>query len=214
MSKKVKAFYFANKDRKLRYNDNRCIRIGRTHKVSGEIELCKNGLHASARLIDALSHAPDSVLYLVEMGGDIIHSGDKLVASERTYLSSFNADKILREFARKQALINISKIEEYCTPKSYKLFLEWLRTGDATLQSAARSAARSAASLAARSSTWSEERIEARAAARAAEWSASESAVKASARSAEWSASGCAAARSAADKMLTRMIKGATGWDI
>jgi len=197
MSEKIKAFYFANKGRKLRYNDDRRIRIGRTHKVAGRIVLCKNGLHASIRLIDALGYAPDSVLYMVEMGGDIIHSYDKLAASERTYLASFNADKILREFARKQALINIIKIKKYCCAEDYAIIIKWLTTGDSELQSAARLAAWSAAWSAAGSAA----RLAARLAAESAAWSAAESA----AGSAAWLA---------ADKMLTRMVKDTTGWNI
>jgi len=52
------AWYFASEDRKLRYGDNRAIVIGEAHRVRGALALCKHGLHASVRAIDALSYAP------------------------------------------------------------------------------------------------------------------------------------------------------------
>jgi ribosomal protein L18E len=97
----------------------------------------------------------------------------------------------LRESARKQALINIEKIEPYCKEGDYQLITSYLITGDESIRSAARSAAwsaaRSAAWSAARSAAWSVAES-----ARSAAWSAAESA-----RSAAWSAAG-SAARSAA----------------
>jgi len=108
----------------------------------------------------------------------------------------------LRESARKQALINIEKIEPYCKEGDYQLITSYLITGDESIRSAARSAAwsaaRSAAWSAARSAAWSVAES-----ARSAAWSAAESARSAawsaaeSARSAAWSAAG-SAARSAA----------------
>ena len=103
--------YFARKERKLRYGDNRTIRIGRTHKVKPPIKLCERGLHASKRPMDALEYAPGPILYLVELSGEIIHGDDKSVATERTYLSGFDATELLREFARKQALIMLAKLQ-------------------------------------------------------------------------------------------------------
>ncbi len=147
----MKAFYFSKDDKKLRYNDNRICRTGRTHKFKGEPILCEQGLHASRRLIDALSYAPGSYLWLVELGGEIKEGDNKVVATERKYLGGFNAESLLREFARKQALINIKKIHKYCTKKDYDLIVEYLETGNEDIRSAAGSAAWSAARSAARS---------------------------------------------------------------
>ena len=117
----MRAYYFSSKDKKLGYGDNRQIRKGRTHKVKGEIKLCENGLHASVKAIDALSYAPDCYLWIVELGGTIVESDDKVAASERTYIAGFNADKLLRDFARKQALINIEKIKDYTGYSDYAI---------------------------------------------------------------------------------------------
>ena len=143
------AFYFSATNKRLRYSDNRKIKTGKTHKVSGKIEPCFNGLHASTRLMDALNYAPGGYLWIVKLGGDIVENHNKCTASERTYLAGFNAEKMLREFARRQALINIEKIKPYCTKPEYKLILEWIETGKEDLRSAADSAAYFAACSAA-----------------------------------------------------------------
>jgi hypothetical protein len=227
------AWYFSGPDRTLRYKDKRKIRIGDTHKVKPPIEMCRNGLHASERIIDALSYAlniRDLVLYRVKLSGEIIKGEDKAVGSERTYLASASVDKILREFARRQALINIEKIRPHCSQENYEVILKWLTTGDKKYRFAAWSAARSAA----RSAAWSTARSAAESAAQSAARSAAESAARSAAaesaaRSAAWSAAWSAswstawstarsaawptarsaarsAAWSAANDMLTEMI--------
>jgi len=89
---KVKGFYFSPNNRRLAHGDNRVIRGGRTHKVSGRIIPCTNGLHASVSLIDALGYAAGSILYRVELSGDVVAHGspvDKHAASMRRYIASF-----------------------------------------------------------------------------------------------------------------------------
>ena len=167
-------YYFSNKDKRLRYNDNRVIRKGITHKVKGDIKLCSSGLHASRKILDALQYAPDNYLWLVNLSGTIIHGEDKSVASEREYLYGLNIEKILWEFSRKQALINIEKIKPYTN--KYETVIKYLNTGDKNLRYAAWSAARHAARYAARS------------AAESAAWSAAGYAVEYAAESARYAA--------------------------
>ena len=207
----MRAYYFSNKDKKLRYGDGRQIRKGRTHKVKGKPVLCGHGLHASKRAIDALDYAPDCYLWVVELGGDIIEGDDKVVATERTYVDGFDAEDLLREFARKQALINIEKIYEYCSKEDYDLIVEYLETGSEDIRSAAESAAwsaRSAAMSAAESAASSAARAAARAAAMSAAESAASSAARSAARAAARAARSAAmsAAESAANDMLEGMI--------
>jgi hypothetical protein len=143
--KTIQALYFASDDNKLRYGDGRAIEVGKTHTVEGDIELCSNGLHASKRPIDALKYAPGSKLYLVELSGTIVEGKDKLAASSRKYLASYDAEELLRAFARKAALINIELIKPYCeTTEDYDLIVKYLTTGKESLRDAARSAAESA----------------------------------------------------------------------
>jgi hypothetical protein len=153
----------------LGHRDGRVVRIGGTHKVTGQIELCKHGLHASVSPLDAVRYG-NGHFYRVECGGTIIHSDDKLVASERTYLWRVkDTAAVLRHFARLCAL-DVTHLWD--VPD---VVMRYLRTGDAALQEAraatwavraARAAAAGDAALAARAAraaTWA-----ARAAAEAA----------------------------------------------
>ena len=101
------------------------------------------------------------------------------------YLSRTNKDysqldDVLRLFARKQAMLNISLIKPHCSASDYEFIVQWLSTGDVSLKSAVWSAAESAARSAAESAAWD--------AAWDAAWSAAESAAWSEAASAVWSA--------------------------
>lgn len=209
----MKAFYFSRQDKRLNYGDNRKIRTGVTHKVEGEPVLCENGLHASVNLLDALQYAPDSYLWLVELSGEIVQGDDKCCATERTYLDGFNAEELLREFAKKCPLINIEKIEPYCSKEDYQLVLKWLKTGDETLKeyvrSIAYSVAYSAVCFAARSAAYSA----ASSAGDSAEYAASlaaayaaRSAAYSAVRAADYETADSAAASNDLNQMLLEMI--------
>ena len=187
---KVRCFYFAKEDRRLAYGDSRLVRRGITHSVDCVPRVCVAGLHGSRNVYDALQYASSSKLYLVDIWGDVDEGEDKLCGTHREYLEYFNAEKVLFEFARKQASINLHKIKPYCSEDDYELVGRWLRTGDLRIRSAARSAAWSAA----------------RSAARSAVRSVAESAGSA-VRSAAWSA-----ARSVASQDLQETILEATRW--
>ena len=152
-----------------------------------QLDACEEGLNTfveangdSATLTEALeSNGIDDIFWYLE------HT-DRLTDQH---------GEDLRGFARKQALVNIDKIVDYCTKEEYDTILDWLHNGEgrSAAESAAESAAwsaRSAAWSAAESAAWS-----ARSAAESAAWSAAWSA-----RSAAWSAAESAAwsARSAA----------------
>ncbi len=144
----MKAYYFSTQERKLQYGDNRPIKVGATHTVEGNLELCKFGLHASKHPFDALQYAPGPILWQVELGGEIIEGDDKCVASSRTYLKEIDTTEPLREFARWCALQVIHLWE---CPDVVKQYLE---TGDESLRDAAWDAARGAARDAARDAAW------------------------------------------------------------
>lgn len=215
----IKAFYFATEDRKLRYGDEREIVVGETHSVDGEIKVCRNGLHASEKLLDALMHAPGCILYLVELSGHTDSSShDKLAARNRKYLAEFNVTEVLKEFARKQALINIEKIKPYCSEEKYNLIVKFLETSydDAHARARARSAAAAVA--------YAVVCVASRAAADAAYYATAARATASRARAASRAA---ARARHSSrslktleqvedeqNEMLTEMIRDATGWDI
>ena len=179
----MKAWYFSNTDKKLRYGDDRIIQAGKMHTVKGTPELCNHGLHASVRAIDALEYAPGSYVWFVDVTRSLDVGEDKICGQRREYLWGFDADEVLREFARNQALINIEKIKHYTD--QYDLIVGYLTTGDEGLRSAAELAAELAARSAAEAAAWS------------AAWSAAELAVESAARS---------GARSAANEMLEEML--------
>lgn len=93
------AWHFLPSHGGLRHDDHGIVEPGSTLCVdSGLLLLCKNGLHACKKVVDALYYAPFDViptrssvkLCRVEMGGRIIEDTDKLVASERTVLWMIN----------------------------------------------------------------------------------------------------------------------------
>ena len=141
-------------------------------KHTGEVIPCQSGLHASIHPFDALQYAPGKYLHLVEVGGKIQHhSNDKIVGSKRRILKTIDAEKLMRDFARWNAMQVIHLWKD--VPK---VVLDFLKTGDESLMDAAWSAAWSAT----RTTAWDA----ARSAAADAAWSASTR--SASTRSAAW----------------------------
>ena len=145
MSATVKAWYFVGNT----------LRDGRPIPADGEklvhgggLYLCNEGLHASKRIIDATQYAPGHTICRVEVGGDVIHGGDKMVASERTILWRINGEEVLRDFARRCAL---DVVHLWDAPD---VVVRYLKTGDDSLRDAARDAARAAAWAAARDAAW------------------------------------------------------------
>ena len=125
---------------RLGYGDNREIRVGETLRVEIEPILCEQGLHASARLWDALSYARGErlSLCLVTLGGTVLHDANKSVANERTVVAMLDAgttDKLLRDYARWCAL---QVIHLWDAPDVVRQYLE---TGDDSLRSWAWAAA-------------------------------------------------------------------------
>ncbi len=105
----------------------------------GELVMCESGLHASERIIDALQYAPGSTICRVEVGGEILKSDDKLVATERTILWRVDGENLLRKFAR---LCALDVVHLWDAPD---VVLEYLNTGNEKLRDAARAAAWAAA---------------------------------------------------------------------
>ena len=199
----MKAWYFAPPKRRLRFNDKRLIRAGVTHTVEGSPRTCSHGLHGSLQVMDALQYAETSILYRVELSGEMDKGSDKIAAQSRKYIKRYNIESILFKFARKQALINIKKIRPYTSKEEYSVIIKWLNTGDKKLRSAAESAALSVVESAVESVAWSAAGSVVGSAAESAAWSAAWSAksawsvVESAAESAAWSAQ---------EKMLLKMI--------
>lgn len=138
----MKGWYFSTTDKRLRYDDGRLIEAGITHSVECKPILCKQGLHASARIIDALIYAQGPWVWQVELTGEVVGGDDKSVATHRKYIRGVDATEVLREFSRWCAL---EVIHLWDAPEVVK---KYLATGDKSIQGAARDAAASAASAA------------------------------------------------------------------
>lgn len=166
----MKAWHFLQDDGRLQWPCGRYRKpkVGQTLKVDPDhIELCRFGLHASKRIIDALEYAPGSLICRVEVGGKIIHGSDKLVSSERTIIAMADASETLHLMACWAAKRALKRIK-HPDPRSVAAIQakeKWLR-GEIT--DAELAAARDAAWDAARAAAWDA----AWAAARAAAWDA------------------------------------------
>ncbi len=168
---------------RLGYGDNREVKVGETLAVHAKPVLCKQGLHASAKLWDALDYASGDKLILcrVTLGGTVLHDDTKSVANERTVVAMLDSDateKLLRDWGRWCAL---QVIHLWDAPDVVRQYLE---TGDESLRDAAWAAAWDAAWAAARDAAWAAARAAAWAAARDAAWDAA----WAAARAAAWDA--------------------------
>ena len=130
----MKAWHFLRNDGKLR-DGTTPPKIGKTLVYDGPIKMCTSGLHASVTPLDALKYAPGNIICRVKLGGVIIKSDDKLVASERTILWQYNAESVLRHFARQCAL---DVIQLWDAPN---VVIQYLKTGDESMRAAARDAA-------------------------------------------------------------------------
>ena len=169
----------------------------------GKCVMCHSGLHASRRLIDALEYTPENTICRVACSGIAEEHSDKLVSTHRFILWRLDGEKVLREFARQQAL---SVIHLWNAPQVVK---DYLTIGDESLRSASRSAAESAAWSAA----WSVAESAARSAAGGAAWNVAGRAAGSASGSASRTAVGAArsAAWSVADTTLTQMVLEARG---
>jgi len=125
---------------------------------------------------DALLYAPGQFLHKVEMGGNILHQNDKLVASERTILQSIDATELLCKASRLYAL---DVIHLWNAPKVVQ---DFLKTGDEKLRDAALAATLAATSAATRAAA----RDASLAATRAAARDASLAATLAATSAASW----------------------------
>ena len=177
MSEIVLAWHFLPADLRLGNGDGREVRVGETLRHEGPLVLCKSGMHASERIIDALVYASGPVICRVRCGGEILRDSDKLVCRERTVEWMLtDTDDLLCGFARWCAR---SVLHMWKAPEIVRRYLE---AGDESLRDAAGAAAEDAA--------W---------AARDAAGAAAEDAAGAAAEAAAWAAAGAAAWAAAKD---------------
>ena len=193
---KIEAYHFI--DGHTLRDGTKAPRNGKWLRHPGAVVMCESGLHASRHPFDALTYAPGATLCKVLVCRDVQEDKDKLVARERVIVARIDATALLRRFARRCALDVLGSI-----PDAPEILVQYLKTGDESIRSAARnaawSAAENAAESAARSAAERAARSAAESAAESAAWSAARNAAWSAAESAAWSAAR-SAARSAAER--------------
>jgi hypothetical protein len=192
MANTTKAWHFVCDDSTI-FTDSmrRPLKVhkGQILRHRGPLKLCKKGLHASIKSLDALKYAPGSVVCRVECSGDVIHGEDKLVCSRRKVLWMADASRTLHEFTiwctetalseiknpdpRSLKAIEVKKlwIDEKATDEKLKAaeIAAWdaaIVAARDTTRSVSRDAAWNAARCAARDAAWYAAREIARAACR------------------------------------------------
>jgi len=136
-SSAIEAWHFLPADRRLRWGTREIITPGSVVVVDPPLELCKAGLHASVRAIDALKYGPGPVISRVLVWGEVIRGDDKLCGQYRKCLWMADVSEVLHRFACEAAtgaLDLLSATGEAVDPRSRKAIevkLAWLR-GEAT----------------------------------------------------------------------------------
>jgi hypothetical protein len=191
----ILAWHVLKDDYTASYGNLGKIRPGRIYRHDGPMELCKSGLHASRKPLDALSFVNGTVFCRVACWGDVIEASDKLICTRRKVLWIVKADRTLHEFAcwcAEEALKLVDKPDPRSV-KAIRVKRAWL-AGEATdgqldaAMAAAWDAARDAAWDAARAAAWAAAWAAARDAARAAAWKAAREAAREAAWEAAWAA--------------------------
>ena len=222
------AWHFIGEDKRLGNGDGRLVEVGQTLECEGEPALCSNGMHGSARLIDALKYASGPIVCRVEIEGDVIEGDDKLCGRRRTVLWMLDATRLLHEFACQSAEDALALVEQpdersvagIAAKRAWldgkitdkKLDSAWAAAWDASQNVAwVASAAALAAWDASRSAAWAAVRdaVEAAAeAARSASWDAAWAEAWSTARAAAWTEARDAA-RDKQNERLTAMVMAA-----
>ncbi len=96
---RVLAWHFLTEDRRLRYYDGREVKAGESLSVDVTPVLCERGMHASPRILDALSFRTGPVLCRVRVSGDVVRGDDKVAGRTRECLWMVDAAPALRMFA-------------------------------------------------------------------------------------------------------------------
>lgn len=134
----MKAFHFLAEDRRMA-RTGELVEAGKTYHVDGPVKMCRSGLHGSVKPLDALQYASGPVVCRVDITGDIVVGDDKIVGCSRKVLWMYDASPELNRFGRLCAL-DVANLWD-----APDVVLQYLKTGDEAIRSAALDAARDAA---------------------------------------------------------------------
>ena len=131
LMKKQKTYYHFTSDQ---LRDGRPIPpVGEWLIHEGPLEMCCQGLHASAHPFDALTYAPGPRLHRVELDGEMLQAGDKVCARKRKILKSIDATDLLQKYARRVAS---DAVEQYW-PEAPEVVVHFLKTGEQAAEAGA-----------------------------------------------------------------------------
>ena len=203
------AWHFAPSTMRTAHTEEPIV-VGETLAYDGTPVLCRRGLHASERALDALVYAPtECCLCRVEVGDFVVRGYDKIAGTTRRCLWALDAattSRVLRDFScrvAEQALtaagvtdhrswdaITAARAYERgeidAAARAAASAAAWDAAGDAAGDAA--SAASAAASAAARAAASAAASAAARAVARDVAWAAARVAARDAARDAAWDA--------------------------
>ena len=114
-------WHFCASDKKLRFDDNRIIRVGRSLKVMDTPSLCEYGLHASPTIDDAMDYRiyETDILCLVWVRGEIdARDDDKFCGKERHCLAMLDATAwraVMLSFRHRENVLNM-ELKTRCKP--------------------------------------------------------------------------------------------------
>lgn len=197
MSEPILAWHFLTSDRlPRRGRRQRPLQVGDVMCVKGTPILCKHGLHASERILDALVYAPGPVVCRVKVSGTIVRGADKLVGTRRKILGMGDIGTLLHEWACDVAedACRRAEVLDGRSLGAIEVKRRWLR-GESTYDelATAEDAAWAVAGAAARDTAWAAAGAAAWVTAGAAAGVTARAAADAAARAAAWAAAGAAA---------------------
>lgn len=127
MSATYEGWHFLAEKGKLR-DGSPAASVGGVETFDGEPVLCWEGLHASARAIDALLYAPGAYVRRVRLEGTIVVGGDKRAATRRVILAEADATRTLHLFACDEAerALKAANIEDERSWKAIRVKRLWV----------------------------------------------------------------------------------------
>ena len=149
-TKKVLAWHWTDG---MKLRDGQILKVGKTYRYEGTLEMCERGYHASRDIRDALSYAPGFTVSRVECSGDMEERDDKLVCRNRKVLWTVDAKKIVLSWSIRVATDAVKTAKKVCDDKAWNAWADlWISGKDRTYAAAyaAANAAAYAASYAVR----------------------------------------------------------------
>jgi hypothetical protein len=128
--KKILGWHFTNG---MVLRDGQPLKVGKTYKYVGTLEMCARGYHASEDIRDALSYGPGFQVSRVECSGDMEKQDDKLVCRNRKVLWTLDAKKIILKWSIRVTTDAVKTAKKVCNDKAWNAWTDlWISGKDRT----------------------------------------------------------------------------------